>query len=183
MNGPVVQAGSISGGVHHQTTNIGSQNVTVNVRAFPPPARRSAGLVVFFFKFGVALFPLFLCGVVIGVVAERIAGGAHPGVRLAVVVAIPALGMAVIALWAVFSGRRVTTVLGSVLDKTISPWFARLPTPLLVAYIGLMVAVCFQGVSEELSAGPDRDGTGLTGIFGFVVLLVTQTAWTIVRRR
>jgi hypothetical protein len=184
MNGPVVQAGSISGGVHHQTTNIGSQNVTVNVRAPKSAERQRRQGVLFHVRLAATVLPPMLVAAVVVGVVEGLAAGAHIGVRLLLVASVPALAMAVIALRAARSGRRFTTLLGSALDRTISRFMASLPIGTLVFYVVGWSALWVIMLVEEPSAGPTSPNPApFMFMLIFIAVLAAQTGRLIVRRR
>lgn len=196
MNGQVIQAGTISGGVHHHTTTVGSQNITVHVRApghvsevrSPGTAARLTwARVVVSAKVAAAVaLPFLFSTVVVGAV-RAVAREAHFGVQLLLVVVVLTLVMAAIAPWRVLRERGFAALPGAALDRTIPRFMRTLPVHTLVQ-CGLstvaMAALWVYAVVREPSAGSDRPEAA-TSILVFTVLTLfgAQTVRVLVLRR
>ncbi|MFD4643001.1 hypothetical protein ACFWN2_37225 [Lentzea sp. NPDC058436] len=194
VNGQVVQAGSISGGVHHHTTNVGSQHITVNMGAPGHPARgpgtaarQTWANVVLLAKFAAAMAPPFLFSLVVVGAVRAVTPEAHFGVQLFLVVVVLALVMAAIAPWRVLRERGLAGLLVATLDRTIPRFMAAQPMSALVQYClylaawaALWVYVLVRGPSAN--SDPPEGATSIF-VFTFITLFGAQTARVIARRR
>ncbi|GHH56030.1 hypothetical protein GCM10017774_73410 [Lentzea cavernae] len=196
MSGQVVQAGSISGGVHHHTTNVGSQHFTVNVgapghaanaRSPKAAARQTWAGVVLHAKLAAALAPPFLLSLVVVSTVSFLTRGAHLGVQLFLVVTVLALVLALIAPWPVLRERGITGLLGAALDRTIPRFVKALPLHALVqfgVYVVAWTALWVFAIVREPSANSERPEAATSiFVFTFLVLFGAQTGRAIALRR
>lgn len=196
VNGRIIQAGTIHGGVHHHTTNVGSQHITVHMG---PPARTANGRdpitaarqtwanVVLLAKFAGAVVPPLLCSTVVVGAVRAVTREAHFGVQLFLVVVVLTLVVAAIAPWRVLRERGFTGLLGAALDRTIPRFTRTLPMHALVQYclsIAAMAALWVYVLVREPSAGAERPESATSIlVFTFLTIFGVQTGRVLVLRR
>lgn len=187
VNGQVLQAGTVYGGVHYYTVNAPVPPPVAPVRpvlVHAVPTRQRSRVWPFLGKWFVALLPLLICTAVVGGIADAVAVGAHIGLRLLVDIVILALGGSVIVFWSGVTGRCVTELLRLVLDKATPRALAALSTNALTVLTGFASAVWLFGLVSELFAAPgDPRSRGANGALMFFAFLALLTGRLIAQRR
>lgn len=177
VTGPVFQAGSVHGGLHYyNVTAPAAQHVVPTYVVQPGPARPRSRVWPSIGKWFVALLPLLICSTTIAAAADAIAAGANIAMRLAVDVAILALGVAVIVFWSGVSGRRVGDLLHLVLGKATPSTLVALSTSALAVLTGCTSALWLFGFASELFVAPgDPRSRGANGALVFLAFFAVLT--------
>ncbi len=187
VSGQAVQAGAIYGGVHYYNVNASAPQPVAPayqpVRPAPIPVRRRAGVGAIVGRCLLALLPAILGAAVIGGAIDQVAAGTNIAVRLLAVVALLALGMTAICVYAAKSGRGIRQVLGLLLDKATSRHLASLYTSTLVIVFCFAASMWLFGFTKELVEPDPVKSGGATGALVFLAFLATLVGRLIARRR
>jgi hypothetical protein len=184
VTGPILQAGSVHGGLHYYNVTAPAPQPVVAYVVQPGPVRRRSRVWPYIGKWFLALLPSLICSAAIAAVADAIAAGTNIAVRLLIDVAILALGGAVIVFWSGVSGRRVADLLHLVLGKATPSALVALSTSTLAVLTGCASALWLFGFVSELFADPnDPRGRGANGALVFLVFFAVLTGRLIALRR